>query len=73
MVFGFVFLQMCMHNPLNGLLAYGFCLKLPQGLYYMFVNCKGSGKTGLICRLVGAFAGAYVISTLFLCACSNKV
>ena len=25
-----------------------FCLKLPQGLYYMSANSKGSGKTALM-------------------------
>ena len=28
-----------------------FCLKLPQGLYYMSVNSKGSGETALMSRL----------------------
>ena len=29
-----------------------FCLKLPQGLYYMSAKSKGSGKTALMHRLV---------------------
>ena len=35
-----------MHSPLLGL-----CLKLPQGLYYMSANSKGSGETALMRRL----------------------
>ena len=33
------------------------CLKLPQGLYYMSANSKGSGETALMRRLAWAFAG----------------
>ena len=32
-----------------------FCLKLPQGLYYMSVNSKGSSETALMHRLIWAF------------------
>ena len=33
------------------------CLKLPQGLYYMSADSKGSRETAFIRRLTGAFAG----------------
>ena len=34
-----------------------FCLKLSQGLYYMYANSKGSGETVLMHKLASAFAG----------------
>ena len=48
MVFLFVVIQMSMKSPQFGL---QFCLKLPQGLYYMSADSKGSGGTVLMCRL----------------------
>ena len=29
-----------------------FCMNLPQGLYYMSVNCMGSGEAALMHRLI---------------------
>ena len=48
-----------------------FCLKLPQGLYYMSANrkgSKGSGKTVLMRSLAEPLLVANVISTIFSCA-----
>ena len=58
MVFWFVELQMRMSSPLFGLqICVGFFLKLPQGLYNMSANSKGSDETALMRRLARAFAG----------------
>ena len=45
-----------------------FCLKLPQCLYYMSANSKGSGETAHMCRLARAFPGRLYDKYLFLCA-----
>ena len=45
MIFRFVArLQMLMRTPLFEWQTCTFCLKLPQGLYYMSANSKGSGE-----------------------------
>ena len=56
MVFRVVVLQMRMRSPLFWL-QMRFCLKLPQVLYYMSANSKGSGETALMRRLARAFVG----------------
>ena len=47
MIFRFVVLPLRMHSLLFGLHIYVLYLKLPQGLYYMSANSKGSGETTL--------------------------
>ena len=64
MVFQFVVLRM--RSLQFGLQTCSFCLKLPQGLYYMSAISKGSGKTELLCRLAGAFGGRLCDKYLFL-------
>ena len=66
MVSQLVVLQMHMHNPLFGLQMCIFFLKLPQGLYYVSVTSKGSGKTALMHRLVSAFPGRLCTKYPFL-------
>ena len=56
MVFWFVVVQMRMHKPLFGLQICGFCLKVPQGLYFMSATSKGLGETALMRRFAWAFA-----------------
>ena len=62
----FVFLQMRMHGPLFGLQICLFCLRLPQGTYYMSANGNGSGETALMHRLPSAFAGHLYVKNPFL-------
>ena len=47
-VFRFVILQKRLRSPVFGLQTWVFCLKYPQGPYYMSANSKSSGKTELI-------------------------
>ena len=65
-VFRFVVLQL----PLFGLQTCSFCLKL-QGLYYMSANRKALMSLRLCTDSSEPLLVAYVISTLFSCACSN--
>ena len=67
MVFLFVVLLMFMCSSLFRLQTCVFCLKLPQALFSMSANSKGSGETVLMHSLARAFAGWYVISPLFSC------
>ena len=68
MVFRFVVLQRRMRSPLFGLQISMFCLKLPQGFYYMSANSNDSGETVLMRRFVLTLQVAYMISTIFSCA-----
>ena len=52
LVFPFVVCQLRMHCALFGLQTCVFCLKLPQGLYYISAINKCSGETALMRRLV---------------------
>ena len=65
-VFWFIVVQMLMHRPLFGLQTCIFGLKLPQGLFYMSADSKGSGSAVSPEPLLIA----YVISALFPCVSS---
>ena len=52
----FVVLQRRMHSPCLDYRHALFCLKLPQGPFYMPANRNGSGKTAVMYRLVWACA-----------------
>ena len=43
------------HSPFSDTDMLG-CLRLPEGLYYLSANGKGSGETALMSRLARAFA-----------------
>ena len=50
-----------------------FCLKLPQGLYYMSGNSKCSGETALMYRLAWACAGSLCVGSYMFLTTELKI